>query len=296
MNDNARSSTLVLLVTHAKHLPPHQDPSGGQTTIMSSFSADGKHSASTWTETAGSEPLSVPPHLNHSKNGKPTNMDAGPGQAEGGDRRAKSSSPLSQYDEDAKDQQQEDDDADDMDIEMEIDDEDDEMPVDQISESTVQPRATPSKNNSNPSGAPDEDDDDEDLDELDEDDERQSSVTSSTIPLTSLDDSPNNRHRLGQGRSTVPHGAVPATLGVSDRSNLPSKADIIGTALGESSTLSSIVEARPVYSANDLLAGDSDLSDDGLSDDSGSVGEEEDGEEEEDDMDEAEDEEHGPEA
>jgi hypothetical protein len=222
-------------------------------------------------------------------------MDAGPGQAEGGDRRAKSSSPLSQYDEDAKDQQQEDDDADDMDIEMEIDDEDDEIPADQISESTVQPRATPSKNNSNPSGAPDQDDDDEDLDDLDEDDERQSSVTSSTIPLTSLDDSPNNRHRLGQGRSTVPHGAVPATLGASDRSTLPSKADIIETALGESSTLSSIVEATQRFSRDDILAGDSDLSDD-LSDDSGSAGEEEDGEEEEDDIDEAEDEEHGPEA
>lgn len=217
-------------------------------------------------------------------------MDAGIGHAEGGDPRAKSSSPLSQYDEDAKDQQEEDDDDDaDMDIEMEID-EDDEIPADQISESTVQPRATPSKKSSNPSGAPDQEDDNEGLEDPDEDDERQSSVTSSTIPLTSLDDSPNNRRRLGQGHPAVPHSVVPATLGVSSSTSHPTKSDIIDTAPAESSTLPSFVGATRTYYPEDIQ-GDSDLTDE-LSDDSGSAGglEDEDEDEEDEDMEEAEDE------
>lgn len=228
-------------------------------------------------------------------------MNADSSHAEGGDRRAKSSSPLSQYDEDAKDRDEEEDADMDIDMDMDLEDRDEEVLADQtdrISESTVQPQATPSKSASNPSGLPAEDDDEE-LDELDEDDERQSSVTSSTIPLTSLDDSPNHRQRLGQGRTTTSHGAVPRTLGVSEPSVVPSRADMIETALGESSTLSSIVEAADALSREqeeesqqtDELS-NSDLTDD-LSDDSG-IDQEEEEEEEEDD--EPEDEEQGRQA
>lgn len=268
---------------------------------MSSFSADGQHSATAQKETAGSAPTSAPQSLNYPPNGEHPEMNADSSHAEGGDRRAKSSSPLSQYDEDAKDRDEEEDADMDIDMDMDLEDRDEEVLADQtdrISESTVQPQATPSKSASNPSGLPAEDDDEE-LDELDEDDERQSSVTSSTIPLTSLDDSPNHRQRLGQGRTTTSHGAVPRTLGVSEPSVVPSRADMIETALGESSTLSSIVEAADALSREqeeesqqtDELS-NSDLTDD-LSDDSG-IDQEEEEEEEEDD--EPEDEEQGRQA
>jgi hypothetical protein len=55
---------------------------------------------------------------------------------------------------------------------------------------------------------------DRDMIEDDDADERQSSVTSSTIPLTSLDDSPNNRQRGPDAPTSGLHAAVPKTLGV----------------------------------------------------------------------------------
>jgi hypothetical protein len=269
---------------------------------MSSFSADGQHLATTRTETGGSTHTQKPQRFDYPGNGETPEMNAGSGHADGGDRRAKSSSPLSQYDEDAKDRDEEEDADMDMDMDMDMEAGDEDVLADQtdrISESTVQPQATPSKSASNPSGLPVEDYDEELLDELDEDDERQSSVTSSTIPLTSLDESPNHRQRLGQSHTTTSHGAVPRTLGVSESSAVPTRADIIETALGESSTLSSIVEAADALSReqevesqhDDDELSNSDLTD-AFSDDTGVDQEDE----EEEEGDELEDEEHGREA
>lgn len=235
------------------------------------------------TEVSESRATALPQGLDRQANGQQVEIDGDFGLNGDGDRRAKSSSPLSQFDEDAKDQQQDDDgDQDmhldlDMDMDMDMDDGDDDeiLPdqTDRISESTIQPRV-------------EEDDDDAD--------ERQSSVTSSTIPLTSLDDSPNHRQRGGAGQPSTQHGAVPRTLGIFSSSNL-NLVDIAQGALGDSSTLASIVEAasaltREPASPQTRADDGSDILDDGsdLTETDGEDEEEDDEDEEDDDLEEEE--------
>ncbi|KAJ9124284.1 hypothetical protein QFC22_001084 [Naganishia vaughanmartiniae] len=263
-------------------------------------------------------------------------------------RWAKSSSPLSQYDEDARgertveiDSEQEeeevvdlgepkeyrlDDEDEDMEIDMddwisednmdiiEDDDEDDEQhnqtheitpdgPVDRDSESTVQLRLSPSHQSMQSGGdhtprnhekmdqydvSSDHEDGDENVYDDDDADERHSSVTSSTIPLTSLDDSPNQRHGISANR-TASERHQP--LGTSSSSEVLHKQTHIGDNLVESSTLSSLTETREVAPrTSDVLShhdddltdlSESERDDDGNEDDEADENDDEDAEEDE---------------
>lgn len=171
------------------------------------------------------------------------------------DRGAKSSSPLSQFefDEGTRDPGPNNDSMD-IDSDMEMDDEEDNQDeaddlvrqadqTDRISDATVQPQRSPGQDSNQDSGGvlahgtQNEAEDDDDADE------RQSSVTSSTIPLTSLDDSPNHRNRGANATTATLHSAVPKTLGVSAFSITATLSDPKESTIAESGTLSSITEA-----------------------------------------------------
>ncbi|KAJ9106292.1 hypothetical protein QFC21_001437 [Naganishia friedmannii] len=159
---------------------------------------------------------------------------------------------------------------DDMDIIEDSEEEDDdennqnqenneEGPTDRVSESTIQPHRTPSPqkiqspNENTPrdnermkqyhGGSQHEVEDESVYDDDDDAEERHSSVTSSTIPLTSLDDSPNQRHRNTENRAEDErqHHLVDASS-----SEVLHKQSHIGDNLGESSTLSSLPETGQV--------------------------------------------------
>lgn len=181
------------------------------------------------------------------------------------DRGAKSSSPLSQFEFDEGTRGLgPNNDSIDIDSDMEMDDEDDNQDeaddsgkqadqTDRISDSTVQPQRSPGQDSNQDLGGalahgiPNEAEDDDDADE------RQSSVTSSTIPLTSLDDSPNHRYRGAHATTANSHSAVPKTLGASAFSTTATLSDPKESIIAESSTLSSIAEAaKPSHGGGEV--------------------------------------------
>lgn len=256
------------------------------------------------------------------------------------ERWAKSSSPLSQYDDGAKGErsgqvasdeedaegyperqpygEDEDEDMDmdtdedfngkrfdDMDIvEDEEDEEQDnqnqERPADRVSESTAQPHHTPSsQRNHSPddytprhdkrmeryiAGSDHEDGDENNYD--DDADERHSSVTSSTIPLTSLDDSPNQRHGATERRADDERHHHLVT---SSSSEVLQRQSHLGNNIVESSTLSSLSEAHevPPRSTDIVSHHDEDLTD--LSESEGEDGNEDEEADEDDNEDPEED-------
>lgn len=276
------------------------------------------------------------------ENNQASQNNASTGEEEHPRRWAKSSSPLSQYDEDARGERRaeinsdeedtqgglehhidtdEDEEGEDMDMDVDDDSvayEPDDMDIieddadegeeqhnqenkleesaDRGSESTVQPHLTPSRQRSNSPGEHtpkndgrmeqvdvNSDDDEGDENIYDDDaDERHSSVTSSTIPLTSLDDSPNQRHRITENHTEnerQPH------LLASSSSEVLHRQSHIGDNLVESSTLSSLPEGREAPPKGNAVAPlhDDDLTD--LSDSEGDEGNEDEGAEENDNED-----------
>ncbi|KAJ9109862.1 hypothetical protein QFC19_001841 [Naganishia cerealis] len=217
------------------------------------------------------------------------------------ERRAKSSSPLSQFDEDARaEREQLGSDFDELGYvgevyeDMSIDDDEDEGEAqeelaDQVSETTIQPPATPSQPGLRFAGndrsgdinrGMDEDErgpgkndinheNELEYDDDDDADERQSSVTSSTIPLTSLDDSPNQRQRAADDHvETERHSSA---FHLEATSSSEAVGNIAGP-LAESGTLSSIAEAggTPLDTETGSMPHDddgSDLTEDDVDDD-----------------------------
>lgn len=92
---------------------------------------------------------------------------------------------------------------------------------------------------------------DRDVVEDDDADERQSSVTSSTIPLTSLDDSPNNRQRGPDAPTSSLQAAVPKTLGVATSFPTASHSDVKQSVAAESIAMPEV--PKPSNGAENLL-------------------------------------------
>lgn len=199
------------------------------------------------------------------------------------DRGAKSSSPLSQFEVEEEPGEVSDMDMDEDDNDYENDEAGRQADqTDRISDSTVQPRRSPEQAPTRTMVDASEHDAEHGIEDDDDADERQSSVTSSTIPLTSLDDSPNHRYHGPEAPTSTSHTAVPKTLGVPTSSNSASHSDPKLSVLAESSTLSSVTDpSKPSNGAENLPHSRDDDGSDLTSDDEDLDISEDDGDDEE---------------